>query len=319
MKSQIFIKIFSILPKNLLSALFGNFCRIKFTPYIATMIHHFMIKLLKIDLQEAEKPFHEYKTFEEIFVRRLKKGSRPLANAHLIVPCDGFLSYSRPIKGGETAIQAKGLNYSAKELIYGKSTTIVNQAASLNHENQQNFSLDSSTQPQLDSASLTTPLAWYTTIYLAPFNYHRVHSPAKGKLKALRYIPGELWPVNDICVKAVPKLFCQNERLVFDMELEGGGNFWVIMVGAFNVGRMEPSVYNKLQLNSLKRADHVCIAEEKFIPPTPLNMGDEIGVFSLGSTVILVFDELSVKTFNPPSFEGKHPVRLGWDFKDIIK
>ena len=49
----------------------------------------------------------------------------------------------------------------------------------------------------------------------------------------MRYIPGELWPVNKPAVNYVPKLFCRNERLVFTIETPKG-KVHAVMVGALN-------------------------------------------------------------------------------------
>ncbi len=54
----------------------------------------------------------------------------------------------------------------------------------------------------------------FATIYLSPKDYHRVHMPIAGKLLSSRYIPGELFSVNDQTAQALPGLFARNERLV---------------------------------------------------------------------------------------------------------
>ena len=69
----------------------------------------------------------------------------------------------------------------------------------------------------------------------------------------LRYIPGRLWPVNKPAVRTIANLFGKNERLVFDFELEGGGLGWVVMVGAFNVGRMTTRLDPDFVTNAVSR------------------------------------------------------------------
>ena len=71
-------------------------------------------------------------------------------------------------------MQAKGIDYSVSELVFGDASPAPG------------FSAD-----------------WFTTVYLAPHNYHRVHSPVSGTIKQMRYIPGELWPVNKPAVNYV--------------------------------------------------------------------------------------------------------------------
>ena len=54
----------------------------------------------------------------------------------------------------------------------------------------------------------------FATIYLAPHNYHRVHSPLHAQVTGYRHIPGARYPVNPLSVRTVPRLFMRNERLV---------------------------------------------------------------------------------------------------------
>lgn len=116
----------------------------------------------------------------------------------------------------------------------------------------------------------------YMTIYLAPHNYHRVHVPCQGSIVKSTYIEGDLWPVNESSVRQVPELFCVNERSIsyFQTDL---GSYVLIMVGATNVG--------SIKLNHLKEAKHPFdgnLLQEK---------ASEYGLFTMGSTVILILDE----------------------------
>jgi phosphatidylserine decarboxylase len=47
----------------------------------------------------------------------------------------------------------------------------------------------------------------FATIYLAPFNYHRVHMPLRAQLNETVYVPGRLFSVNATTASHVPKLF----------------------------------------------------------------------------------------------------------------
>lgn len=53
----------------------------------------------------------------------------------------------------------------------------------------------------------------FATIYLSPRDYHRVHMPLAGRPRALRYVPGKLFSVNQVTAESVPGLFARNERL----------------------------------------------------------------------------------------------------------
>ena len=54
----------------------------------------------------------------------------------------------------------------------------------------------------------------FATIYLAPYNYHRVHAPFDCELRAMHYVPGDLFSVNAATVSRLPGLFRRNERLI---------------------------------------------------------------------------------------------------------
>ena len=53
----------------------------------------------------------------------------------------------------------------------------------------------------------------HATLYLSPSMYHRVHSPVDGLIRAWRYVPGRLFPVNGLAIRHVNSLFAVNERV----------------------------------------------------------------------------------------------------------
>ena len=77
----------------------------------------------------------------------------------------------------------------------------------------------------------------FATLYLAPFNYHRIHMPLAGTLRAAWYVPGQLFSVNATTAASVPGLFTRNERLVCVFE-HGALRFALVLVGALFVGSM---------------------------------------------------------------------------------
>ena len=54
----------------------------------------------------------------------------------------------------------------------------------------------------------------FSTVYLAPKDYHRIHMPITGKLEQMIFIPGDLFSVNPLTAENVPNLFARNERAV---------------------------------------------------------------------------------------------------------
>ena len=256
---RLFVFLGYFIPKNLVSFLLGVLVRIKLPSVLRFPLLSGFVKVFGINMKEAAAPLRDYETIEDVFTRELKPGARPVKGS-ICSPADGKLTHSDSVKNG-LAIQAKGLEYSLEELVYG-----------------------SESPPQ-------SKLAWYTTIYLAPHNYHRVHSPVKGSLERVRYFPGQLWPVNQPFVKYVPKLFVKNERLVFDIKVQGEGYVYVVMVGALNVGRIAAKCLPDFVSNSLERQMGALKAEHFLGTPIPVEAGSELGTFMLGSTAIVVFEE----------------------------
>ena len=112
--------------------------------------------------------------------------------------------------------------------------------------------------------------------------YHRVHSPVDGRVRAWRYVPGRLFPVNRAGVRSVPGLFARNERVAVFLDTRTHGPVAIVLVGAANVGRMSLA-FTDLVTNTGRPGVRVVPAG-----PVELRRGDEIGAFNLGSTVVLL-------------------------------
>ncbi len=66
----------------------------------------------------------------------------------------------------------------------------------------------------------------FATIYLAPFNYHRMHMPLRGVLWQTVYVPGRLFSVNAVTAQHVPGLFARNERVLTLFDTASGSSRW---------------------------------------------------------------------------------------------
>lgn len=278
-----------LVPKNLVSWITGAVVRLRLPGPIGPWVVRRFAAAFKLNLDEAEMSLSSYATIEELFTRRLKPGLRPVSGL-VSSPADGQLARSAACDAG-TSVQAKGLSYSLFDLVYG---TIA--AASPD-----------------DAARRVKPdeFAWQTTVYLAPHNYHRVHSPFSGKITAVRYLPGELWPVNVPFVLRTPRLFARNERLVFDYEVEGGGRAFVVMVGALNVGRMVTPLVPDLVTNALSRQTGAKPRVHRYTEPRAVAQGDELGTFMLGSTAIVVYDRTVAERVKPVANLENRPILMG--------
>ena len=113
---------------------------------------------------------------------------------------------------------------------------------------------------------------FYITIYLAPYNYHRVHMPVDGMLLENTIIPGELHPVNEKALKSIPDLYSRNQRMVSFFQ-NANYEFSMIMVAALNVADIN------------KKWSNAEIARQ----PVSIKQGEEYSRFNLGSTVLMIF------------------------------
>jgi len=267
----------TLIPKNLVSWFVGCVTRSRL---LGPLLKSVFLGLYKLNMDEAEHPASYYPSLEDLFTRALKPGARQIAKP-LCSPADGTLARAGAATNG-LAVQAKGLDYELKTLVYGQ-----------------------------DPVPSDFDAAWFQTVYLAPYNYHRVHAPVSGDVTALRYIPGQLWPVNQPAVAGVPRLFARNERLTFDFRLPGGGRVWAVMVGALNVGRIVTPLLPDLVTNSASRQLSCKQTEHRFAVPRKLSAGDEIGTFMLGSTVILVFDKVATAALKPVAIADGRPILMG--------
>ncbi len=273
-QAELFVALQRLLPQHALSRLIARAAESKM-PWLKNRLIERAIAAFDINIDEAESSdLDDYENFNSFFTRALKDGARPIdqdSNA-LVSPADGAVSQAGPITQ-ERIIQAKGSDYSAGRLL-----------------------------GNTEEAKLYTDGA-FTTIYLSPKDYHRVHMPIAGTLISTRYIPGDLFSVNDKTAQALPGLFARNERLVcqFDSEL---GQFALVFVGAMLVAGIE-TVWGGFETpgrGAVRNAD---------FSGRDLNFdkGEEIGRFKFGSTVILLFQRDKIDWQD--SFVPQAPVQMG--------
>jgi phosphatidylserine decarboxylase precursor len=136
----------------------------------------------------------------------------------------------------------------------------------------------------------------YAVVYLAPRDYHRVHAPVDGEIRHVREISGDLYPVNTMGERHVPRLLVRNKRVVVFIDTHDFGRVAVVLVGAFCVGRMTVPI---LPAPDVPQGDHTIEL------PSRVRRGDEIGTFHLGSTVVVLVGA------DATLFHGGGPVRYG--------
>jgi phosphatidylserine decarboxylase len=223
---------------------------------------------------EAVEPDpYRYATFNEFFTRALRSDVRPMAAGpdDIACPVDGRVSECGAIEG-HSLLQAKGRRYTLAELLAGQAWAARFAGGS------------------------------FATIYLAPFNYHRIHMPIGGRLLETVFVPGRLFSVNDATAQRVPRLFARNERVLtlFDSEF---GAFAVVLVGALNVGSIA-TVWAGDITPAARR-----VVTRLGTPHLTMPKGAELGRFNMGSTVILLFEP--GRAAWDPALSAGSVVRLG--------
>ncbi|HEY0748940.1 MAG TPA: archaetidylserine decarboxylase [Steroidobacteraceae bacterium] len=270
---RLFVWLQHVLPQHALSRLILRATRVR-SPWFKNRLVRGFIRFYPVDMMEALQPdLAAFGSFNEFFTRALKPGARiidPDQNS-VACPADGAISEAGNIEG-DLLLQAKGRRYSLSELL-------ASQAWAKDFEGGS-----------------------FATIYLAPFNYHRVHMPVRGQLRSTLYVPGRLFSVNALTARHVPKLFARNERVLtlFDTAF---GQMALILVGALNVGSISTVWAGDITPAARRRVT------ELPSPPIWLDKGEELGRFNMGSTVILLFQRGHAHL--NPHLEAGTIVRLG--------
>ena len=270
---RLFVWLQYLLPQHALSRLVLAATRVR-TAWFKNLLIRGFLKLYAVDMTEAAQPDpYAYGSFNEFFTRALKPGVRPIASdaSSIASPVDGEVSEAGMIDR-DLLLQAKGRRYRLSDLLAGQDWARRFEGGS------------------------------FATIYLAPFNYHRVHMPLRGELRETVFVPGRLFSVNALTARRVPGLFARNERVLtlFDTAY---GEFALVMVGALNVGSMAT-----VWAGDITPAAKQVIAKISG-PKLLLERGAELGRFNMGSTVILLFEPNRLR-WNPELCSGR-ALRLG--------
>jgi phosphatidylserine decarboxylase len=246
-----------VLPRKRLSRLLGQLTRVGAPDPVLRTAMRVYCRAYGVDLSDYDVPAQGFPTFDAFFTRRLKPGVRPADPDPdtIVSPADGRVDDLGAIERG-AVFHVKGQRYDVAELLG-----------------------DPAAGAELEGGR-------FAVIYLSPRDYHRVHAPVTGPVVALRHIPGTLFPVNDIGVKHVPKLLARNERVAVHQRSERHGRVTTVMVGAIGVGRIGVS-FDDAVLTNDGRASGLRVYGDD---PPILRRGEELGVFHMGSTVVLLME-----------------------------
>jgi len=245
-----------ILPQQLLSRVMHRVAR-STRPWLRNALVGTVLRAYpQIEMREAANPDpYAYPSFNAFFTRALRHDARPILGGpgDLVSPVDGTLSQFGTVHDGQL-LQAKGMYYTAGALLADEARAGLYEGGG------------------------------YACIYLAPYNYHRIHMPLAGRLVATRYVPGRLFSVSHSTALTVSNLYARNERVACEFDTDSGP-LAVVMVGALFVGSVE-TVYAG-EINPPAGRSGAARAIEGGID-REFARGAELGRFNMGSTVVLL-------------------------------
>lgn len=276
MLAHAFVALQYILPRHWLTSVTFRLARIRH-PRIKDFLIRQFVKLYDVNTDEIRDELPgDFENFNAFFVRELKDGARPIDDdaASIVSPVDGTVSAAGKLRDN-IVLQAKGLDYTLEDLL----ATDLDEARAYSNGR-------------------------FATIYLAPYNYHRVHAPFDAKLVAARYVPGDLFSVNEATVSKVRGLFRRNERLVMHFTTAHGPAI-LVFVGALNVGSISTPWTGEVRPRRAGVIDVLDLSSHD----TRVARGDLLGWFNMGSTVILVLPDGTAEWSN--NLDPGNTLRMG--------
>jgi phosphatidylserine decarboxylase len=261
-------QILRVLPRARITRAVGRLCDAELHPALANAVVGLYVRAYKVDLEEAVRPNGSYPSFDAFFTRALREGARHVAtDAEVVSPADGRLVAAGRVDSN-ARILVKGQGYRVEDLVGDPD-------GARRYEGGQ-----------------------FAVVYLSPRDYHRVHAPVAGAVSVVRSMPGDYFPVNSIGERHVPQLFARNRRVAIGIDTASLGRVTVVMVAAMVVGR--------ITVNAVPGRD-VPLGLHVLEPPVRVDRGDEIGVFRLGSTAVV----LAERGAGAAWFHEARAVRMG--------
>ena len=229
---------------------------------------------MHVDMSDFNAP-ESYPTLNALFTRSLReKRAFDESETSFISPCDSFITASGTI-AHDMALLIKGHTYSV--------STLLGDYCSGAHKKR------------LEGGA-------FVNFYLSPKDYHRYHAPISMRIAKAIHIPGKLYPVNLTWLRKVNGLFCENERVVLECYTEHNSLFYMVFVGALNVGKMGFTFDESIQTNA-KTSLQQCY----MYPHLLVKKGEELGRFEMGSTIVMLFEKESFSLLA----HDNEPIRFG--------
>jgi len=251
-----------LLPRATISRAMGQLADVQWSPSLGRAVVGAYSRVYDVRLEEAAQS-SGWPSFDAFFTRPLRDGARVVdpADEAIVSPADGRLdSLGRVDEASRFLV--KGRPYAVEELV-GDAEEAKRYRGGLG-----------------------------CVVYLSPRDYHRVHAPVGGEIRSIRSLPGDYFPVNAVGVAHFPNLFARNRRVAIAIDTApetGLGRVTVVMVAAMIVGRITVSGVT---------ARDVPMGHHVLDPALKVARGDEIGMFHLGSTAVVFFEEKAQATWS---------------------
>ncbi|MGA9289371.1 MAG: phosphatidylserine decarboxylase [Anaerobacillus sp.] len=126
----------------------------------------------------------------------------------------------------------------------------------------------------------------FLVLYLSPKDYHRIHSPSDAVVGKQYELGEKSTPVNKLGMTLGKSPLSTNYRIVSELKQEDGMFIALVKVGAMWV--------NTIELTH---------------PTSNLEKGEEVGFFSFGSTVVLLFEKGKVHL--SPNLKRQSSIKVG--------
>ena len=134
--------------------------------------------------------------------------------------------------------------------------------------------------------------------------------PFDAKIKRLFHFAGKLYPVNIPYLNKQANLFIENERVVIECETEDKKLFYMVLVGALNVGQMVVNFESRVETNNEVGVNRSYVYQNLLI-----KKGEDLGYFKMGSTVLI----LAERGFLKPIVKPFEHVRFGKVVAEVNK
>ncbi|KIX96318.1 uncharacterized protein Z520_08096 [Fonsecaea multimorphosa CBS 102226] len=200
------------------------------TPASARQIKAF-VDFYHINMEDfTPSDIHEYRTFEDFFIRQHKPGSRPIfepddpTRAVVVADCR-LVVY--PSVAQTKKLWIKGKNFTVGNLIRD------DEAAKVWHNGA------------------------IASFRLSPQDYHRYHSPVNGTIEWFKQIPGNYYQVDPMCLQSDIDILTTNARCAVCINSQEFGKVLFVAIGATDVGTVEINPKCQRPGSEIRKGDEV--------------------------------------------------------------